>query len=177
MEQLINFLIENGRSWVISQRDSNRGSAEPLSRLEIDQLGVHFQPGTLDRVRVRKVSQIENPGFYSALEQADQSIPLDFRQMAGITFVDTLLVAEPKVPNERWIPLLFHECVHVCQYHVLGVNIFVREYVNGWAQNGFDYNQIPLERDAYELQRAFEASPHRNLNIEEQIIRKLWHIV
>ena len=45
--------------------------------------------------------------------------------MAGITFVNTILLSEAMLPSANLSPLLFHECVHVCQYDVLGVDAFV----------------------------------------------------
>ena len=29
--------------------------------------------------------------------------------------------------------------------------------MEGWASNGFDYNRIPVEVQAYDLQRAFDS--------------------
>ncbi len=167
MEQVLNYLIENGKGWIANQRDINHPISLQLSQQEKEHLKLHFSLDTLDSVRVRTVHQINNPDFYSVFEQAGQQIPLDFRQMAGITFIDTILVVESKIPAGGWISLLFHECVHVCQYKTLGVEKFVEQYVNGWAQNGFEYLNIPLEQDAYALQSRFESSPSTPINVEE----------
>ena len=37
----------------------------------------------------------------------------------------------------------------------------------------YDYASIPLEVDAYELQREFESSPQRPLSVESEIKRRL----
>ena len=167
MEQVLNYLIENGKGWIANQREINYPISLPLSQQEKEQLQPHFSLDTLDSVRVRTVSQINNPDFYSVFEQAGQQIPLDFRQMAGITFIDTILLVESKIPASGWVSLLFHECVHVCQYKMLGVEKFVEQYVKGWAQNGFEYLNIPLEHDAYALQSQFDLSPSTPINVEE----------
>jgi hypothetical protein len=46
--------------------------------------------------------------------------------------------------------------VHVTQYRLLGAKRFAELYVIGWAQNGFEYGRIPLERQAYDLQKKFD---------------------
>jgi len=77
---------------------------------------------------------IANPPFYGALEEAGIGIPLDFRGMTGITFIDTVLISQvAPVPEGEWLPLLFHELVHVLRYQELGLEKFVRVYVMGWA--------------------------------------------
>jgi hypothetical protein len=177
MEGLLEFLIKNGKIWVISQREANRGVAVALSQEEKEILQPHFRPETLNSVRVRRVTQINNPEFYTVFEQAGQQIPLDFRQMAGITFIDTILIAEPRVTSTEWIPLLFHECVHVCQYQLLGAEMFVEQYVNGWAHTGFNYYNIPLEQHAYQLQSQFEAAPQLSLDVDASVRRKWGHLI
>ncbi len=83
--------------------------------------------------------------------------------MSGITFIETVLIASQVVGPQlqqngwkRWIALLFHECVHVCQYRRLGVAAFIDQYIKGWAANGFAYHSIPFEAEAYALQARFE---------------------
>ena len=81
--------------------------------------------------------------------------------MAGITFVDTICIAASRVgesPLNR-SALLFHECVHVVQYHLLGLDEFMLRYVLGWAENGRSYNHIPLEVYAYELETRYRGAP------------------
>jgi hypothetical protein len=177
MQGLLEFLIQNGKIWVVNQREGNRNIAAPLSQVEKEILLCHFRTETLDSVRVRRVPQINNPDFYAILEQTAQQMLLDFRQMAGITFVDTILVAEPKVSPQEWIPLLFHECVHICQYRLLGAELFVERYVNGWVLAGFDYYNIPLEQQAYQLQSQFEAAPGVSLNVENLVESRWGYLV
>lgn len=103
---------------------------------------------------------IQNPPFYADLEQAGIDVPLDFRQMTGITFIDTIVVSEAApIASSKWLPLLFHELIHVLQYQELGLYRFVQVYVRGWAAGGFRYEDIALERDAYELDAKFRSAP------------------
>ena len=171
MEKQLNFLIENGKPWVRSQRTLHRPLAQALSASIRQPLEPYFKPDTLDCVRVRVVPSIENPGFYAEFEKAGQPIPLDFSLMDGITFVDTVLIAEPSIRSTGLLPLIFHECVHVVQYKVLGADVFVSQYVNGWASNGFDYFSIPLEKTAYAMQSRFQAGEHIPFSVEQHVER------
>jgi hypothetical protein len=50
--------------------------------------------------------------------------------------------------------LLFHELVYLIQYRQLGIPAFANRYVNGFLAGG-GYNDLPLERCAYELDARF----------------------
>ena len=94
--------------------------------------------------------------FYLDITKLGIPILIDFTQMAGITFVDCILISKKFTYDQRfWTSLLFHEMVHVVQYRLLGARQFMERYVIGWAQNGFEYERIPLERQAYNLQKEF----------------------
>lgn len=172
-QQLLGFLIENGTKWILEQRNQHRPFADELPAAFKDALKPYFQPETLEAVRIREVPQIENPGFYDELRQTGQEIPLDFSRMAGITFVDTVVLSQLMSQRMDDPSLIFHECVHVAQYRVLGIDRFTRRYVEGWAANGYDYFSIPLERDAYELQGQFETSPGLPFSVEAEVARRL----
>jgi hypothetical protein len=84
----------------------------------------------------------------------------DFTAAAGITFIDTILISQQGLEAHSDLgPLIFHELVHVVQYDVLGVDEFIKCYVQGWAKSGFDYYTIPLEMEPYNLQRRYEKDP------------------
>jgi len=154
--ELLEFLRTQGTTWVENQRATHRPAGRRLSPSEHASLALFFDSPLLERVRITEVPEISNPDFYALLEQQGISMPLDYTQMAGITFVDTIVVSLARsVPISEWPALLFHEMVHVVQYEQFGLEEFVRRYVNGWAENGFSYDQIPLERCAYELDARF----------------------
>jgi len=154
-DEFIAYLIAEGSSWILSQRDTLRPTSAKLPDDLRDQYSAYFQPETLDTIRYRLVDEIENPGFYDDLSERGVEIPLDFTKMDGIAFVDTIAIAKHNHHEFDWARLLFHESVHVAQYRHLGVAEFMSQYVRGWADNGFDYFSIPLERHAYELDRRF----------------------
>ncbi len=170
---MLDFLKLNGKDWVVSQRDTYRLKAMNLRHEDNIVLENHFHARTLENVRICYVDQIENPHFYASFVKTGQPIPIDFRKMRGMTFIDTIVIAGPKVTPGEWLSLLFHECVHVCQFIILGVDEFINRYIDGWAGNGYDYASIPLEVDAYELQREYESSTLRPLSVESEIKRRL----
>jgi hypothetical protein len=159
----------------MDQRDFHYPHSIPLAPREKEILKTFYREATIERTRVRHVPCIENPPFYKDLARDRVSIPLDFSQMAGITFVDTILISDPYANIQPRISLLFHEMVHVVQYGWLGVAEFTSKYVHGWAQNGFVYAEIPLEKEAYELQKRFDSGPQIRFSVED-IVSKKWGI-
>ncbi len=169
-EELLEFLIENGRSWVQDQRNRHRPTARTLTESEKAAFRPFFEPSILDIARVKRVPGIQNPGFYTELGAMGVASPLDFTAMQGITFVDTILVSEREhSPHEPLESLLFHELVHVVQYAILGLPAFIDRYVRDWAKAGQRYGRIPLERDAYALQERLEAQPQRVFSVETEV--------
>ena len=171
MDDLIDLLIREGKLWVESQRSGHRNQGTGLNAQDGKALAPFFPAAVMQAVRICRVTGIENPPFYASLQQAGYPIPLDFRVMEAITFVDTIL-AQTTVPPSRWISLLFHECVHASQYRLLGMDLFVEQYVSGWAANGFDYASIPLEQDAYQLQARFASDPRLEFSVEAELQRR-----
>jgi hypothetical protein len=64
--------------------------------------------------------------------------------------------------------LLFHELVHVEQYRQLGIPRFSELYVRGFL-NGRSYEAIPLEVNAYALERQFEENPAQQFSVAEEV--------
>jgi hypothetical protein len=122
-------------------------------------------------VRIVLVPRIQNPAFFATFAGQGITALLDFREMAGITFIDTILVSQDKadLSDTGLVSLLFHEAVHVLQYQHLGLERFMREYVIGWAQAGFSYPDIPLERQAYALQDRFRANPSIGFSVLAEV--------
>ena len=153
--QLVDYLIVQGASWIRDQRLALVDSASPIPSTVKQRLDPYFATEILDKAKVHLRPKLENPPFYSILAQNGVDIPLDFSTMLGITFDDTIVIAQSMLGDTNKHQLLFHELVHVTQYHFLGIDQFMNHYVLGWASNGFDYYSIPLEVEAYKLDRAF----------------------
>lgn len=166
-EEVARYLIVRGQAWVQAQRDFHRSSGRALTDSERAALIPFFSSQIIDRARIRHVPIIENPGFYAELANRGVAPPLDFTQMEGVTFIDTILISEKRHPHHPpRLPLIFHELVHVVQYTVLGLDEFVERYVWGWAAADRVYDKIPLERHAYALQERYERDPNQGFEVE-----------
>ena len=166
------WLARRAVGWIDRQRRLHRPLAEPIPDVGLARLARFFQPETLEPIRVQRVSRVEPPTGFGLLGRLPP-LALDFDRVYGITFVDTILVAEGLVPEAARPDCLFHECVHVAQYRLLGVEEFVRRYLTGWAAAGYRYDAIPLERQAYQLQRWFAADPDRPFSVEAEVSQAL----
>ena len=174
MDPELSYLIEQGENWIREQRLLHRPDAQPLEPQAVAMLSPFFGPDILRDVRFKSVPVIENPGFYKELEAAGRPIPMDFSDTHGITFEDTVLLSDRYVSADGPpMSLLFHELVHMVQYRLLGVGGFVHRYLTGWAENGFEYMAIPLERDAYDLEERFTANPHTPFLVRAEVSRRL----
>lgn len=179
MNRTLRFLAERpllqrrAAAWVRRKRALHRPRAEPLAAAARLPLGDYFEAATLDLVRVRTVSLFDNPPIYTVFDRVGRRYPVDFREMWGVTFMDTILIAAERVRPAARLSLLFHECVHVVQYRLLGLEGFVAAYARGWVASGGQYREIPLERDAYELQRHFRTAPRVPFPVEAEVAARL----
>lgn len=175
MNQLIALLIGQGQKWVKEQRKAFRPRGRALPDTAIAQFSLYFEERLLQEVRLVTVPALENPGFLEQYRStfAEKAIPLlDFTAMAGITFVDTILLVD-RFLTESSTPLIFHELVHAVQYELLGPEKFVELYILGWVNQGFNYAAIPLEMDAYEMQNRYEADPTDPFSVKDEVSRSL----
>jgi hypothetical protein len=167
------WLTAEAQKWIRAQRDSHRPLALPLPEVAAAALEPFFGLRALGRARFRTVPVIEDAPFIAQAVALGIPKTMDFAEMAGITFDDTILLSLARpVPN--YAALVFHELVHVVQYEILGVDEFARRYVGGFVAGGFDYYAIPLERMAYELQVRFETQvPGAPFSARDEIVRIL----
>jgi len=155
-DNLLPYLIQKFHEWLLEQRNLQLRNARPVSREERLLLHEYFEGRILDSARIATVEQIPNPTFYSELTKSGVSIPLDLTQSAGITLINCILICQYyKSSPLAWLSILFHELVHVVQYDILGSEKLVELYIAGWAQNGYRYENIPFEQQAYELEGRF----------------------
>ncbi len=155
-------------------RDRHRPHGRPLDATERAAFAGFFAPGLLDRCRLRRVGAIDNPEFLSRFfTDRGRPLPIDFRRASGLALIDTILVVGPRLRpgSAGWLPLLFHELVHLAQVEVLGEEEHVGAYVRGWAGHGFSYRTIPQEEQAYELAARFAAAPDRPFPVADEVRR------
>lgn len=159
-------------AWIEAQRAANRPHAVRLPDDARQRLDPYFEPATLEPVRLHSVERLEPPAGFGLVGHFPP-LGIDFERVLAITFGDTIVVAEDLIPDAARLANLFHECVHVAQYRQLGVEAFVRRYLAGWAAADYRYHAIPLERDAYDLQRRFVTESGLSFSVEAEVGRRL----
>lgn len=164
-------LPSGGLRWLRRGRRRHRDAATPIPPGSLEALEPFFPAETLTVARVAVVPRL----FGSRLLRLARRLGIsavDVDRLLGITYLDTIVVpgsgADP-VP----LPTLFHELVHVEQARQLGPRGFVERYVRGWLENGRRYGSIPLERDAYALERRFRAAPEEPFDVAAEVTRRL----
>jgi hypothetical protein len=116
--------------------------------------GVSFRPEVLDRVRILLADPLPmpEPPFASVMRRCGFDFPSPSFTEA-ITFEDVIACREGMNAS-----LLFHELVHVVQYHVLGVREFARQYVSGFL-------------DTSHILRSLWSGPHSICNLGSRLTR------
>ncbi|MGH7589246.1 MAG: DUF2157 domain-containing protein [Gemmatimonadota bacterium] len=148
--------VARGVAWVHRRRELHRPLGQPLAGDTLEALAPHFRADLMEAIRVHRVPRIRAPWPVGLLGRLGRA-PINFGHVWGITYLDTIVLATSLVEEDRETECLFHECVHAAQVRQLGPVGFVRRYVEEWAAAGWRYRGIGLEREAYALQRRFEA--------------------
>lgn len=94
------------------------------------------------------VDQLPKPAF-PELRQMGLGDFIDM-DITGITYKNTYYILPNAINNIR---LHFHELVHVAQWEKLGPSSFIERYIHEIL--GYGYNQAPLEKMAYLLEKHF----------------------
>lgn len=165
------FLPWWGVRWVHRGRDRHREAAAPISADAIRALEPFFPPETLAAARVAVVPRIPLSRILRLARRLGVSA-VDADRLLGITYLDTIVVPEGQAGP---VPLttLFHELVHIEQARQLGVRGFVERYIRGWLENGRTYTTIPLEQDAYALERRFRVRPGEPFDVAAEVAHRL----
>jgi len=153
----VGWIIQQTEAYIAAQRAIYRPDGVALTLAQATTMSPFFPQLAINSTRLRTLvgTHVANPPFYGQLISwgFPPALLLNFAQMAAITFVDTVVF---QVPYADWI--LFHELVHVVQYQKLGLPTFAAKYITGFLSGGC-YENIPLERNARELEERFSAAP------------------
>jgi hypothetical protein len=150
-------LVDWVESWLLNLRQEYRAMARQLSAEERTGLSGYLKPDLLDSVRVVELERIPNPPFFPSLSHLGVPVPWDFSSEPSLAVMDTILLSMPLTPPNRRLSVLFHECVHLQQFQVLGLTKLVSRYIDGLFDNGFNYSKLPMEQQAHELQFRYDA--------------------
>jgi hypothetical protein len=149
-------------AYIAEQRDVFFGKADPIAEEHREILKPFFPADVLTAVKVARGRAAE-PSFYTRLRLMGIRNAPPFSDMAGITFQDVVVHVEPLTRS-----LLFHELVHAVQYKHLGLAGFADAYVRGFLMGG-SYEEIPLEKQAYELEGRFDADSTAIFSVDEEV--------
>lgn len=147
-------------TYISEQRSAFFRTSQPISESHMKLLRPFFPDEVLANTRVVR-GHAPEPAFYPQLRALGIRNAPAFSQMAGITFVDVVVHVEPLVDS-----LLFHELVHAVQYRYLQLDGFAERYVRGFLSGG-SYEEIPLEKQAYELEGSFAANRSATFSVDE----------
>lgn len=161
-EALVTELVKGVAAYVSEQRSTFYAKAQSLAERDRQALAAFFPLDVLDAVRVVHGRPPE-PSFYARLKAMGIRNAPPFSGMAGITFQD-VVVHSSKLTRS----LLFHELVHAVQYKHLGVPRFANLCVRGFLSGG-SYEEIPLEKQAYELEGRFEANSGAAFSVDDDV--------
>ena len=143
--------------WVQSRRREYRAIGRALNAEEHAALAPYFNADLLARVRIAEVDRITDSFLVRWLRGAGWSrVPGGLEWVFGMAFVDVVALRAAAAHREqRRMPLLFHELVHIAQYQRRGTYGFLFRYLRGWMAHGRVYMEIPMEQEAYALQDRF----------------------
>jgi hypothetical protein len=153
-------------SYIAAQQAAFGQRAQPIPAELIPQLDRFFPAEVLSTVQVVR-GRAAQPGFYRLARMTGIGHAPAFSEMAGITFEDVVVHAEPLS-----LALLFHELAHALQYRHLGLDGFRSRQVRGCLSGG-SYEQIPLEKQAYELEQRFASNPSPAFSVEDDVQQRI----
>ena len=159
VEYIITLVID----FIQERRRAFSPAGAPLTNDQRARFAPYFPEDVLNTTRFLRVDELANPRFYPELAGLGFNNLPQFSTMAATTFVD-VIAAQVEFTDS----LRFHELVHAVQYRQLGLGRFAERYVLGFL-NGGDYEHIPLEQNAYELEARFARDKSRKLDVLAEV--------
>jgi len=162
---MVSQLASMVEDYVTGSRKKYAPQAVPLSDAQRSAMQPFFSAPILDSARlcVLHGTRVSNPSMYAMAKMMGiRNLP-DFAAVAAITFVD-VIVSHEEVTDS----LLFHELVHVVQYSQMDMKEFAARFVNGFIQGG-SYQEIPLEKMAYMLERRFSQNVSQAFSVDDEV--------
>jgi len=148
------------------QRTSLLAKASSIEPPPRSALQSFFPAEVLETVKIVR-GRASGPAFYAQLRSIGITNAPRFSEMAGITFQDVVVHVEPLTRQ-----VLFHELVHAVQCRQLGWQGFAEHYLRGFLSGG-SYEEIALEKQAYELGGRFVKHPTDCISVDPDVRRRL----
>ncbi len=172
---MIQFLAQVAARWIRKQNDVFYSLGEPLEADEKHALSPYFDKQILEKTRKLFLNRIHPPDLPRKFRLSLLKFIFRLNKLAGLTLSNCVFLApglfdaDPKVSRS----VLFHELVHVSQYDLLSPQGFIKRYFQSWADNGYSYHKISLERVAYGLTHHYDAFPDKPFSVKERVIQGL----
>ena len=151
------------------EREVYRRHSEPLDRALRETIARYFKSALLDKIKAVTLhgARIPPPPFYlEAKELSGGQFP-DFVHLASVTYIDVIVFHDQIEPRT-----LFHAAVHAAQMEELGFERYIELYAKGFLKY-LSWTMIPLERQAFQLEARFAASPADTFSVEAEIYAEL----
>lgn len=162
---MVSQLASMVEEYISSSRKKYAPQAAPLTDAQRSAMQPFFSAPVLDSARlcVLRGTRVQNPSMYAMAKMMGiRNLP-DFAAMTAITFVD-IIVSHQEFTDAP----LFHELVHVTQFAQMDLKNFAGRFVNGFIQ-GASYEEVPLEKMAYELENRFSQNPTQVFSVDDEV--------
>ena len=169
---LIRALSWVANRWIVKQKKAFYRLGEPLSFEEKEALRPYFDLEVLEKTRKVFLDRIHPQDIPTKIRLSLLKTIFQTRKLAGLTLSDCvfLLAGLYSSNSQSAQSVLFHELVHVTQYRLLDTYGFIRRYFQSWADNGFSYHKISLERVACGLAHHYETFPGKPFSVSERVL-------
>ena len=148
------------------QREYYSPVASPLPNESKARMWPYFSAALLDRIRILELrgAHVREPEFFSRVRELGFEPPA-ITHMDSITFID--IVAFNQMLTER---ALVHALVHTVQMEILGLQRYVRLWVQGFLKTRTHYT-VPLEVHAFSLSSKCMRSSTERFSVEDEVVR------
>ena len=161
LTEIVQEVIVNARR----RQDLYLRRASPLTTVQKEAMRGFFPQRLLEDVTILELKNeyVANPEYQKRAQTRGYRLMLDFRHMPDIAHPRLVIFQEKLSPR-----LLFHGMVHVMQYAVLGLERYLELYVRAFLQTG-NYAAVPLEVQAFQLDRQYTENPLREFSVEAEV--------
>jgi hypothetical protein len=161
LTQIVEEVIVNARQ----REELYLRRASPLTTAQKEAIRGFFPQRLLDDVNILELKNehVANPEYQKRAQTRGYRLMLDFRHMPDIAHPRLVIFQEKLSPR-----LLFHGMVHVMQYAVLGLERYLELYVRAFLHTG-NYAAVPLEVQAFQLDRQYTENPSREFSVEAEV--------
>jgi hypothetical protein len=158
--------IEWITDYLREQREYYSPVASPLPNENKARMWPYFSASLLDRMRIIELrgARLRVPDFFTKVRELGFEPPA-ISHMDSVTFLD--IIAFNQILTER---ALVHALVHTVQMEVLGLQRYVKLWVQGFLKSRTHFT-VPLEVHAFSLSSRLMRSSTERFSVEDEVLR------